>query len=88
MSVGQPDATSVSLRKHVCSLEDEWNFARMRAPCPPACVKDSQSYQHHPQFCPFPFPASWQVQRVLRKAPLEMQTTEYDRESLGHNGLE
>lgn len=40
-SVGQPDDISASLRKQVCSLQDDWNLAWVWAQSPPGCAKDS-----------------------------------------------
>ena len=70
MSVRQPDALSASLRKHVCSPEDKWNFARMWVLHPPARAKESQTEQQAPSIfasSPFP-PPSPKVQAALLKA--------------------
>lgn len=94
MTVRQPNALSASLRKHVCSPEDKWNFARMWVLHPPACAKESQTEQQAPShFCLFPFPTPDPIPipegtSCTFEGLLEEQTMEYDRASLGHKGSE
>lgn len=90
MSVRKPDALSASLRKHVCSPEDQWNFARIWVLHPPARAKESQIEKQAPShFCPFPFPTPIpEGSSRTFEGLLEELTMEYDRETLGHKGSE
>lgn len=88
MSVRKPDALSASLRKHVCSPEDQWNFAEYGSYILQPVPRNPRPRSRLPPILPLPLshPPIPEGSSRLSEGLLEELTMEYDRETLGHKG--